>query len=930
MATSVVCIYCGCLHTSTAGGTARLQCTVCGQESTVVSPADTLRPLDDRLPKTIGRYEILGKLGTGSFGVVFRAVDPTLKRDVAIKVPHGELVKNPSMRERLLREPQAAARLRHPNIVPVYDAGNEGDVFYIVSGFVAGRTLEDTLADGRFTPVRTAAIVAAVAEALEHAHRAGIIHRDVKPANVMLDPEGEPHLMDFGVAHLSGAGMQLTRPGMVLGTPAYMPPEQARGEPIDALSDQYSLGVMLFELLTGRLPFTTAEHLFREAQSPHESTVLQQLDKEAPSALAQICRRAMKKRASERFANCLEMAEALHEFVRSRNTSPPRPKLGRRIQAVALGAVALLLLGLGIGVVFYRPTKEPATAAIPPVPPPPVRPTATPKPTLKPTPSASASPSTTGLQWLGPKSTPSAVPTASPTVVPTTTKLPVAYASGSPVATAIPSPTPTPTVVPRPAPSPTPLPSPSPSPSPKPLPLKPLPPQPAVVAVDISPPTATITVDDPQVRISGSGSQRRIEIPFAENGKTKQIIVKAVLDGYLPLEQTIAAKSGQNENLSLRLRPVPPSQPAAYQIEVQPPDAVVVVSGKGAHFSDALGRRTIEVLQPDGKTEFEISATCIGYQPQRQRFIARSAETRTLSFRLEPLPLAGAKVGDVRANSLDMRFVLIPDGEFPMGSPATELGADGKHEDDESPQHAVKITKPFFLAVHEVTRGQFAQFARAQNFAAAPSDPGGAGFNPNTKRLEEGPQYTWSNTGFPQTDEHPVVNVSYFDAVDFCTWLSKKEGRQYRLPTEAEWEYACRAGTTSPYYNGSDREALADIGNVADGTAQAAMSNSSKWTCIAARDGHVFTAPVGQFKPNPFGLYDMTGNVWEWCSDWYAERYYRNSPPADPPGEASGQVRVMRGGSWFLSAAFCRSATRNQGPPEFRYFNIGFRVVLVP
>jgi formylglycine-generating enzyme len=187
--------------------------------------------------------------------------------------------------------------------------------------------------------------------------------------------------------------------------------------------------------------------------------------------------------------------------------------------------------------------------------------------------------------------------------------------------------------------------------------------------------------------------------------------------------------------------------------------------------------------------------------------------------------------------------------------------------------------------------------------------------------------YSWQNVGFEQTDEHPVVNVTWNDAVAFCKWLSQKEGKTYRLPTEAEWEYACRAGTTTRYYSGDDPETLAKVGNVADAAAKARFP-SWKYT-IKASDGYVFTSPVGSFKPNAFGLHDMHGNAEQWCSDWFDEySYYAKSPTDDPTGPDSGYSRVCRGGSWGGSPLEALSAARYRSTPGNRCDFIGFRVAM--
>jgi formylglycine-generating enzyme len=172
--------------------------------------------------------------------------------------------------------------------------------------------------------------------------------------------------------------------------------------------------------------------------------------------------------------------------------------------------------------------------------------------------------------------------------------------------------------------------------------------------------------------------------------------------------------------------------------------------------------------------------------------------------------------------------------------------------------------------------------------------------------------------------DHPVVNVSWNDAVAFCQWLSRKEGKTYRLPTEAEWEYACRAGTITRYCCGDDPETLVSFGNVADA---AAKKKYPDWThVIKGNDGYVFTSRVGSFQPNPFGLYDMHGNAWQWCADWYDPKYYANSPAGDPKGPASGQSRVLRGGSWDCWPDGACSANRMRLGHSIRYCIAGFRV----
>ena len=276
-------------------------------------------------------------------------------------------------------------------------------------------------------------------------------------------------------------------------------------------------------------------------------------------------------------------------------------------------------------------------------------------------------------------------------------------------------------------------------------------------------------------------------------------------------------------------------------------------------------------------------------------------------------------------NSLGMRLAYIPPGKFGMGSPRDEPG-----RKDEERRHEVELTRDFHLGVHEVTRGQFKAFVEDANYRldSQRDDKGCWGIAPNG-RFERDAKYQWLNPGFEQGDDHPVVDVSWNDAKAFCAWLSEKEGRTYRLPTEAEWEYACRAGTRTAFSFGDDPQDLAKAGNAADATARAQFS---AWSLgIKGNDGYAYTAPVGQFEPNRFGLYDMHGNVWEWCEDWYAEDAYPKNKRIDPTGPETGTLRVHRGGGWSSAPDRCRSASRiRRHPSEYRGPYLGFRVALEP
>jgi formylglycine-generating enzyme len=318
------------------------------------------------------------------------------------------------------------------------------------------------------------------------------------------------------------------------------------------------------------------------------------------------------------------------------------------------------------------------------------------------------------------------------------------------------------------------------------------------------------------------------------------------------------------------------------------------------------------------------------------------------------LIISGVYVGAAQAapqtisNSLGMQFVLIPSGEFMMGSdePVEVLAKDFPLLEqkrfaelvDETPVHKVQISKPFYLGQHEVTIEQFMFFLKASGYIPEAEDDGTGGYGYNSKYDAEksargdafegrNRRYSWAYTGFEQGNDHPVVNVTWNDAQALARWLSEKEGVRYRLPTEAEWEYAARAGTRTRYHSGNEAQSLLKVANLFDADA---AKYWPKWRshALAGHDGYAFTAPVASFAPNAFGLYDMHGNVWEWCADWYDENYYAKSPLSDPPGPVSGNVRVRRGGSWHTWPFYVRSSYRNWNSAETRYTLVGIRLVL--
>lgn len=337
-------------------------------------------------PTRLGRYDITGTLGRGAMGVVYQARDPLIERTVAIKTVACAALSEKEAAEfeqRFFREAKSAGRLNHPNIVTVYDVGRDGDLAWIAMEFLAGRSLRDLLDAGEpLAPGRIVGIGAAVADALAFAHARGIVHRDVKPANIMVLDSGVVKLADFGIAQLPGSGLTMT--GAVLGSPKYMAPEQISGHKADGRSDIFSLGVVLYELLAGKSPF--------EGENLH-AAMYQVVHKEPPppstcrdgqtNAFDAIIAKALAKDPAARYQDAAALATDLRRALREAAARPAgkteahatetsaahvavsaAAPTRQRLRNVAI--VGTLVLLAGAAVLFWRPATKPTAAPTPP------------------------------------------------------------------------------------------------------------------------------------------------------------------------------------------------------------------------------------------------------------------------------------------------------------------------------------------------------------------------------------------------------------------------------------------------------------------------------------------------------------------------------------------------------------------------------------
>jgi len=336
--------------------------------------------MENLIGRSLGQYQILEEIGRGGMGAVYKALDPLLRLEVAIKILAPHLSWSKDFVQRFLREAQGAARLRHPNIVTIHGVGHVGELYYFVMEYIPGLSLAALLRErGPLPPTQVSALVEQVAAALDYAHGRGLVHRDVKSSNIIVTPEGQAILTDFGIAR-AAEGTRLTDTGATMGTPEYMAPEQAQGEEATPASDRYALGIMVYEMLTGHVPFTATTPL--AVLMKHVTTApppLRQFNRHVPEAAEQTVLWALAKDPAARPPTGAAFAAALRRALLGEDVSPPptvgsapsvrRPTTRRRwvwaIPAIVV-IVVVALLGVLLGPdLLATPAAQPTAARAP-------------------------------------------------------------------------------------------------------------------------------------------------------------------------------------------------------------------------------------------------------------------------------------------------------------------------------------------------------------------------------------------------------------------------------------------------------------------------------------------------------------------------------------------------------------------------------------
>jgi formylglycine-generating enzyme required for sulfatase activity/serine/threonine protein kinase len=828
--------------------------------------ADAVPPKANRtLPLELAnhpQYDVLRELGRGGMGVVYLARNKLMDRLEVLKVLNKDMLAKQGTGDRFLREIQSAARLHHPNVVAAYTALQIGDLLVFAMEYVEGEDLAKLVRARGPLPVLNACYFAyQAAQGLQHAHECGMIHRDIKPGNLILFRQGKKgivKILDFGLAKVTSEqrlDRTLTQEGQMLGTPDYIAPEQTLdAQKADIRADVYSLGCTLYHLLSGSPPFR-GNSLYEVLQAHHsvDARTLNLVRPEVPTELAAVVAKMMAKEPDRRYQTPAEVVQALKPFLKPGGLNSSQPELSQ-----VPSQISRSVANSGSAPTPSDDDPSPSLAPMAAIQPAErwksliemvqVDPSSAAKSAIRKRPRRQP-------PWLWPSVAVGALFFG----------LITAWACGAFSVNT----------------------------------------KDGVIVLPDLPRKAEVFVDGKIVRVQipGDGGPAEITIPPGKHG------VQVKKDGVVLFGEEVSLASGEKKPLTARFEP--PPKTATTQVEQVPKNS------RQADSATAATPKPPELL----RAPFDRAA-------------AEKAQQTWAAYLGSP---------DHMTNTAGMQMTLIPPGRFDMGSAETpeELRqafpaeAAAKRADleplGERPVHRVTISKPFYLGTYEVTKRQFRQFVDDTGYRtdAERDGKGGRGYTENEIWLSTNldPKFTWRDWGTNQSDDTPVVNVSHNDATAFCLWLANKEGKAYRLPTEAEWEYACRAGTTGRYYSGDDPKQLTKIANIRDEILKAKFSGMpTAQAPVESSDGYAFPAPVGQFAPNPFGLYDMIGNVSELCADWYDELYYLRSPPLDPTGPPTGESRVVRGGAWITGTFLSRIAKRMERRPDDRGSIFGFRV----
>ena len=964
LAEAIKCKHCGSMFADPASVAQGQTPQPPGAEA-VVPPADATIPLPDIKKVLSGRYKLLSELGRGGMGIVHKAHDTELEINVAIKMLPKHLAQDPRSVQMLKREALASIKLSHPNILRLHHLEEDPEGKFLIMELVDGKNLAqilDASPNHRLPKDDVVRYGIEACRALGYAHQKKVLHRDIKPSNMMVDSDGTLKIADFGIARITKDSHTRHTGTVTSGTLLYMSPEQIQGERSDAHSDIYSLGISLYELLNGEVPFRsgdiTHQHLHKKPEPLNG----------VPAWLNRVILKCLEKKPEDRFQSAEELLDALES---SGVSAKPGAEAGKRKAVPVLVALLVIVVLTGIGYGVYRKNL-----------------------------------STSGeLVSTGQREQPQPVP-----ITPSEEKLASAerpsekiepLVSSKPAETAAKKPVEKPKPEPR-AISPEPVPT-GRQDQPGTVPINsyqaksassekssekikpPVSSKPAKTAgekpVEKTKPASDITVAQVVSSKMGAEEARRLAKAAGSGEWSESIWLaaekrfhravefdnrgerKLALEAYrkatgkyeeardAATERASAKSSAETARTAMKQAKTEAadvdakihasqlwlageqekgkadeffvgktfeSAETSYknakenyikagdlakaelkrieqkQTEKAEADqAKTETKGALAQADEKRARRYVKETYSEAEQKFaqanekyraeDFAGAARLYKEATDDYMASAEEAKKgifgVAVRKTRSSADKAKEKYLEARELTLArmagMVLIPAGEFMMGSPAEE------GDSDEHPQHQVHVDE-FYMDQHEVTVGDYKKFIQE------------TGHRPLSRQVSD----------YSPRGRYPVVGVSWEDAAAYAEWSGK------RLPTEAEWEYACRAGTATKYNVGK---------SINDDEA-----NSFK---KSGKDRWEKTAPIGSFASNAWGLFDMHGNASEWCSDWYDKDFYSSSPSKNPQGPATGQQNVIRGGAWDDTTRDLRSADRNKLGPTETSFRVGFRCV---
>jgi serine/threonine-protein kinase len=872
----------------------------------------------------IGGFQLIEKIGEGGMGEVYKARQVSLDRTVALKLLPERLAADPEFVARFESEARAAARLSHPNIVGAVDIGQAAGKYFFAMEYIDGWSVLDLIkTEGRLSEERALDIVIQAARGLEFAWRNGIVHRDIKPDNIMLTSDDVAKIADLGLARQatcddwgqctdgSGGTSRATRAGAIMGSPHYMSPEQAYGyEEIDTRIDIYSLGVTLYQMVTGELPFKGKDPMaVIQARFVGAVTPACDVNPDVSVGLANVINVMMAISPDERYPDPRVL---LHDLMLVADGHDPefasadKAAQARAVTAAASGRLtahsivrrpvvkktskAPIIIGVIVGVAALA-TVAAAVAVLM---------------AQRPQPSTNqpAAEDRARLARLTDEAKARYDGLAAKAEA-------GAYDEVLEALTGI--------------------------------------------GTEFAQTTYQVKFETLRIEVTSRIEQRkRAEEAQQRDARRFQELLTIARDelatgnyaGALPLiVQAKAIKDGPEVQTLLkqaeRIRDTARGDEAVRNGDLRAAAEFyrsAVASGGGdevkAKLEDTQRRSTLadhlaaarRLIDKDRLREANQALTLAMESARGDEKPAvqaeRDAVKATLAYRMAIHSARGAaadkewnsairyaeqaltaRPGDADArdlvekarealgpqprivDSIGMTFVLVPAGRFTMGSASGGT--------DERPPHETYVDA-FYMSAYETTNAQFERFI-------------------------SGHRTKWKK--FSPDDDTPVISVTWEEANAFCTWMTEKEGVEYRLPTEAEWERAAR---------GDDKRAYPWGNNLPDAAGSHRCNYApDKGPAGWKKDGHEFTAPVGSYPggASPFGCMDMAGNVWEWCADWYAADYYGESPEENPKGPDTGTRRVMRGGSLTYNADTVTATNRMAKEPTFYEANVGFRCV---